>query len=161
MDQVETWHGGNRPSRFGLDGDSALPSTKGHSFPIFGPCLSWPNGWLDQDATWYGGRPRPRPRCVRWARTCSFEWLDIHFVYPASLGGSLRYSARLSCLFLESTPRFNPPASSQSFYIWFTSSSHTRSSFSVDSLLSSFVTPGICSLSRPRGRIWSNSIASA
>jgi len=27
--------------------------------PIFGPCLLWPNGWMDQDATWYGGRPRP------------------------------------------------------------------------------------------------------
>ena len=24
------------------------------------------NGWMDQDATWYGGRPRPRPHCVRW-----------------------------------------------------------------------------------------------
>ena len=35
-------------------------------------CLSvlcgvlWPNGWMDQDATWYGGRPRPRSHCVRW-----------------------------------------------------------------------------------------------
>ena len=28
--------------------------------------LLWPNGWMDQDATWYGGRPRPRPHCVRW-----------------------------------------------------------------------------------------------
>jgi len=29
----------------------------------------WPNGWMDQDATWYGGRPRPRRverQCVRW-----------------------------------------------------------------------------------------------
>jgi len=26
-----------------------------------------PNGLMDQDATWYGGRPRPRRRCVRWA----------------------------------------------------------------------------------------------
>jgi len=26
----------------------------------------WPNGWMDQDATWYGGRPWPRPHCVRW-----------------------------------------------------------------------------------------------
>jgi len=26
----------------------------------------WPNGWLDQDATWYRGRPWPRPHCVRW-----------------------------------------------------------------------------------------------
>ena len=32
------------------------------------PVLSvlWPNGCMDQDATWYGGRPRPRPHCVVW-----------------------------------------------------------------------------------------------
>ena len=34
--------------------------------PIFGPCLLWPNSWMDQDATWYAGRPRPRSHCVRW-----------------------------------------------------------------------------------------------
>ena len=22
--------------------------------------LLWPNGWMDQDATWHGGRPQPR-----------------------------------------------------------------------------------------------------
>ena len=26
----------------------------------------WRNGWMDQDETWHGGRPRPRPHCVRW-----------------------------------------------------------------------------------------------
>jgi len=26
----------------------------------------WPNSWMDQDVTWYGGRPRPRPHCVTW-----------------------------------------------------------------------------------------------
>ena len=26
----------------------------------------WPNGWIDHDAAWYGGRPRPRPHCARW-----------------------------------------------------------------------------------------------
>ena len=26
----------------------------------------WPNGWVDQAATWYGGRSRPRPHWVRW-----------------------------------------------------------------------------------------------
>jgi len=25
-----------------------------------------PNGWMHQDATWYGGRPQPKRRCVRW-----------------------------------------------------------------------------------------------
>jgi len=37
--------------------------------PIFGLCLLWPNGWMDQDATWYGGRPRSWPHCVRWRLT--------------------------------------------------------------------------------------------
>jgi len=35
------------------------------SHPIFGPRLLWPNGCMDQDATWYGGRPRPTQHCVR------------------------------------------------------------------------------------------------
>ena len=41
---------------------SQLPSPKmGQSpFPIFSPCRLWPNGWMDQDGTWYGGRPHPR-----------------------------------------------------------------------------------------------------
>jgi len=34
--------------------------------PLFGPCLSWPNGWMHQDATWHAGRPLPMPHCVRW-----------------------------------------------------------------------------------------------
>jgi len=37
-----------------LDGDTA-----------FGPCLLWPNGWMDEDAAWYGSKPRPRPHCTR------------------------------------------------------------------------------------------------
>jgi len=34
--------------------------------PIFGPYPLRLNGCIDQDATWYGGRPRPRRLCVRW-----------------------------------------------------------------------------------------------
>ena len=43
-----------------------LPLKRGTAPPLFGPCPLWPNGWKDQDATWYRGRPRPRPHCVRW-----------------------------------------------------------------------------------------------
>jgi len=44
-----------------------LPSPqKGDRAPNFGPCLLWPSGWMDQDASWYGDRPRPRTHCVRW-----------------------------------------------------------------------------------------------
>jgi len=50
-----------------LDGDPALLPKKGHSSPpVPGPCLLWPNGSINQDSIWYGGRPWPRPHCVRW-----------------------------------------------------------------------------------------------
>jgi len=55
------------PGHIVVDGDPAPLPEKGAQPPIFGPCLLWPNGWMDQDATWYhGGRPRPRPQCARW-----------------------------------------------------------------------------------------------
>jgi len=51
---------------FLLDGDPAPSPKRGRRAQIFGPCLLWKNGWMDQDAKWYGGRPRPRRHCVRW-----------------------------------------------------------------------------------------------
>jgi len=49
-----------------LDGDPT-PLPKGAKPPpILVPRLLWSNGWMDQDATWYGGRPRPR-RLQFWA----------------------------------------------------------------------------------------------
>jgi len=27
--------------------------------------IVWPNGWMDEDVTWYGSKPRPRPQCIR------------------------------------------------------------------------------------------------
>jgi len=43
------------------------------SVSLFCPVLSvcdvgvlWPNGWIDQNETCHGGRPRPRRLCVRW-----------------------------------------------------------------------------------------------
>jgi len=37
--------------------------------PYFSAHVLWTNGCMDQDATWYGGRPRSRPHCVRWRRS--------------------------------------------------------------------------------------------
>jgi len=53
---------------FVLDGDPAPLHQKGAEplSPIFGPYLLRLNGWMHQDATWYGGRPQPRGLCVRW-----------------------------------------------------------------------------------------------
>jgi len=33
--------------------------------PNFDPCLFSPNGWMDEDAAWYGSRTQPRPHCTR------------------------------------------------------------------------------------------------
>jgi len=51
MDQDATWYGGRPGPTSGhivLDGDPAPPH-KGtqQPFPLFGPCLLWPNGWMD------------------------------------------------------------------------------------------------------------------
>ena len=38
--------------------------------PVCDVGVLWPNGWMDQDETWHGGRPRPRRHCVRWKLSC-------------------------------------------------------------------------------------------
>jgi len=58
------------PGDFVLDGDPAPHSPKGAEPPPqkkkFGPCLLWPDGWMDQGGNWHWGRPQPRGLCVRW-----------------------------------------------------------------------------------------------
>jgi len=34
--------------------------------PVCDVGVLWPNGWMDQDTSWHGGRHRLRPHCVRW-----------------------------------------------------------------------------------------------
>ena len=72
MDQDATWYGGRpRPSRHCVRCGPSYPQKKGHTHPTqffppnFWPCLLWPNGWMDEDAAWYGSRPRPRAHCIR------------------------------------------------------------------------------------------------
>ena len=39
-----------------------------HCLSILSVCdagVLWPDGWMHQDETWHGGRPRPWPHCVR------------------------------------------------------------------------------------------------
>jgi len=52
------------PGHIVLDGDPAALPQKGTQPSVFGLYLLWPNSWMDQDATWCEGRPRPRPHCV-------------------------------------------------------------------------------------------------
>ena len=46
-----------RPRRLCVRWGPRSPLPKGGLAPqIFGPCILWPNGWMDQDGTWHGGR---------------------------------------------------------------------------------------------------------
>ena len=71
LDQDAIWYVSRpRPRTPGgivLDGNPVPPQKGGTAAPtLFGHVLS-PNGWMDQGATCYGGRPWPRPHCViRW-----------------------------------------------------------------------------------------------
>jgi len=71
----------------GLDGTHPLPQIGTH--PNLRPMSVVAERWTDQDATLYGGRPRPWSHCVRWgptqgARPCQFSamllcpnvWMD-------------------------------------------------------------------------------------
>jgi len=50
-----------------LDGDPAPPPKNGHiNSQFLTHVCCGENCWMNQDATWYGGRPRPWPHCVRW-----------------------------------------------------------------------------------------------
>jgi len=34
--------------------------------PVCDIGVLWPNGWMNQDETWHGDRPRPGTHCVKW-----------------------------------------------------------------------------------------------
>jgi len=63
-----------------------LPSPIKRQIPNFRPFLLRPNGWMHQDATWYGGRLQPRRLCVRWGPS----------PYPKR-GGAPQLSAHVYC----------------------------------------------------------------
>jgi len=60
-------------------GTQLLSPKTGRSPLIFGTCLSWPNGWMDQDATWCGGRPRLGQHCVRCGPSSTPKGQSPHF----------------------------------------------------------------------------------
>jgi len=81
------------PGDIVLDGDPAPLPQKGTEPPIFGPCLLWPKGCMDQDATWYGGRPRRRPYCALWG----VSPLSSQLSSPKRGHSYLQFSAHVYC----------------------------------------------------------------
>ena len=76
------------PDDIVLDGDAAPPPQEGDGAPspIFGPCLLWPNSWMDQDGTCHGGGPSSGSHCARWEPSS-----------PPQNGGSPQFSAHFYC----------------------------------------------------------------
>jgi len=71
------------PGHIVLDGDPA--PQKRRSTPSFQSCLWWPNGWMSQDATLYGGRPWPRRQCVRWGPSSPSKRHSSHALFGPCL----------------------------------------------------------------------------
>jgi len=68
------------PGHIVLDGDPGpVPKKCGRAPTMFDPSLLWPNGWMHQDATWYGDRPQPRRLCVRWGPRSPPKKGDLQF----------------------------------------------------------------------------------
>jgi len=93
MDQEGTCHGGGpwcmpHCVRWGRH-PAPLPKKGAEPprSPIFGPFLLWPNGWMHQDATLYGGRPGPKRHCVTWGLSYS----------PLKKRNSPQFSAHVYC----------------------------------------------------------------
>ena len=60
------------PGDFVFDGDPATPRKKGTLTPpnFWTMSIVSTNGWMDEDATWYGSRPQHRPHCIRRGPGC-------------------------------------------------------------------------------------------
>jgi len=52
--KMPTWYGGRPWPRRLCEMGTQLPAEKKcpAPHPIFGPCLLWPNGWMDEDTSW-------------------------------------------------------------------------------------------------------------
>jgi len=73
--RLDDWY--QNTSDIALDGNPAprLRKKGGRTAPNFSAhvcCGQTAGSWMDQDVSWYGGRPRPRRHCVRWGPSSPF-----------------------------------------------------------------------------------------
>jgi len=87
---------------------NGLPYASGLlSRPVSNVGVLRPNRWMDQDATWYGGRPQSRPHCVRWGPTAR-KWTQQH---PPTFRLTLLWQGRPSQQLLSSCSVTQPTVS--------------------------------------------------
>ena len=108
---------GVNPSDIVLSGEPAPLPQKGAEPPIFGPCLLWPNNWMDQDATWQGGRPQPKRHCVIWGPSSPPTKGDgAPNFWPMSIVAYCRSRLRPHARWIPSSP--GPQRCTQSPNLW-------------------------------------------
>ena len=85
----------------------SYPQKKGTPTPPnFWPiCLLWPNGWMDEDAAWYGSRPRPRPHCTRRGPSCRERGTAAPFFRPMSIVATVAHLIYCWALVVHTTAR--------------------------------------------------------
>ena len=114
MNQDATWYMevGLGPGDIVLDGGPAPPPQQkgGTAVPSIRPMSSIlrPNGWMDEDATWYVGKPRPRPHCVTWEPSSPMETYTVRlcgFRHISTSGLGVVY--RLFCNLLHQISRLS------------------------------------------------------
>jgi len=66
--------------------DVVVKSSRSLSHLLMSSCILWSSGWMHHNATWYGGRPRPRRLCVKWGPSPSLKRVR-----------SPQFSARVYC----------------------------------------------------------------
>ena len=109
------------PGHIMLAGDQ-LPLPKGHSSLLFGPYLLWPNGWMDQDATWYtevgigpgdivlDGANSPPPKrgtppifspCLLWPNGRQSQLLAAELLLFSLMRCGMNFSVRFAIIDLE------------------------------------------------------------
>jgi len=114
------------PGDFVFDGDPAPPEKRHSPHPIFGPCSLWPHNRMDEDATWYGSCPRPRPHCVRQGPSCPNEGAQQPPLFgPCLLWPSSPMSASSELLFIFMAALCSR-CGHYIFALWFLSSSFFR-----------------------------------
>jgi len=88
------------PGHIVLD-EHPAPLPKGAQPQFFDPCLFWPNDRMDQMTTWYGGRPRPRPHCVKWGFSSLYKRATAPPIFgdqlPLPKGHIPQFSADVYC----------------------------------------------------------------
>jgi len=84
------------PGDIVLDGDPVPSPKKAYSSPQFSAHALWSNSFINQDDTWYRGRPRPRRHRTRWGSSSPPQTKGIapHFrpMYCGQTAGWIKMS---------------------------------------------------------------------